>query len=831
MTLQTVAQRRTMELPDLSDVHIAHLKASNISDEVIKERSYMTITRKNQLKDCGFNKSQSRVPGILMPLWSVNGDVYSYQYKPDSPRTNSEWKPIKYENVPEVPVRIDVPPRCRGKLQDPDEPLFITEGVKKVDSLATTGVCAIGLTGVWNFKGTNLMGGTTLLADWDYIALKDRVTYIVYDSDVSIKTQVRKALDRLKEHLSRKGAKVRILQLPDSPEGHKLGVDDYLALDHTVDELIALEVMDVKAVEEAAEFHSDSQYKIENGVICWEHTVKEGKITTPLCDFNAHIHQYVVKDDGQDLENYYRIMGTTYKGSPLPAVDIKTEEFSSLKWIDKYWGLDAIVWPGQNIKERLVHAIKLQSVQSVNKLQVYTHMGWREIDGKKVYLSGGGGIGPEGPVDVDVEMEDPLKGYILLRPEGDRAEAFSISKDFLLIGDLPVTIPLWTAMYLAPLSEYIDTAFSLWLIAGSSSFKSTISALALCHFGTFTHLTLPAGWDATKNDLEKLLFLAKDAPLVIDDLYPGEDSSETRRLAQTAIKITRAQGNRQARGRMRADRSLESGYRPRGLLLSSGEHAPGGHSQNSRIIAINMSRSDINSDYMKGAQDEHPLYYNRSMAHYLQWLSSNWDPLKEEFKDVWRGQRDKYFSDKRHARLSTDIASLYTGLYAATRFGVDIGAISDKEAEVLRDDGEVIFAGMIEEQSDIVENLRPAKRFISVLSSMISLGRVSFDNINTTLSPHPEPGIYPVGWHDGNGTYFLEPEGAYLAVTKFCQDSNQPFTFYPDAVWKDMKLQGISIDHDNQRTKSNVWIPSLGRQERVIKLKKQTFESLFQVNN
>jgi hypothetical protein len=52
------------------------------------------------------------------------------------------------------------------------------------------------------------------------------------------KPQVRQALNRLTEHLQRKGAHVAAVYLPQA-EGHKIGVDDYL-LTHTVKDLEGL---------------------------------------------------------------------------------------------------------------------------------------------------------------------------------------------------------------------------------------------------------------------------------------------------------------------------------------------------------------------------------------------------------------------------------------------------------------------------------------------------------------------------------------------------------------------------------------------------------------
>jgi len=190
------------------------LLASAISPDVIRERGYRSLLGKHDLKELGFSKAQQRCPGILIPLHGVDGTVVGHQYRPDSPRVNAKGKPIKYENPAGSSVRLDVAPRCLPHLGDPSVPVFFTEGTKKVDALATAGACAVGLAGVWGFKGKNPLGGTVVLADFDYIALKDRLCYLCFDSDSSSNRQVHLALLRLKEHLSRKGARVRIIRLP-----------------------------------------------------------------------------------------------------------------------------------------------------------------------------------------------------------------------------------------------------------------------------------------------------------------------------------------------------------------------------------------------------------------------------------------------------------------------------------------------------------------------------------------------------------------------------------------------------------------------------------------
>jgi len=226
------------EVPQLLQSHLDHLKASAISTEVIRERGYISILGRKPLAELGFSPAQQRTPGILLPLRGVDGGQVGHQYRPDNPRTNPPAKPVRYENPPGSRIRLDCPPRSQTMLADPSIPLWITEGSKKADALASKDACAISLTGVWGFKGKNQAGGVTILADWDHVTLKDRTVYLAFDSDVTTKKQARQALDRLAEHLHRKGALLSIIYLPQQGR-NKVGIDDYLA-GHTLEEALEL---------------------------------------------------------------------------------------------------------------------------------------------------------------------------------------------------------------------------------------------------------------------------------------------------------------------------------------------------------------------------------------------------------------------------------------------------------------------------------------------------------------------------------------------------------------------------------------------------------------
>ncbi len=248
------------EVPQLLQAHLDHLRASGIALEVIRRRQYLSVLGENQplsaakrtLGDLGFTKSQRRTPAILIPLWGTDAKSAGYQLRPDRPRLNPKGKAIKYEIPQGATIRLDCPPSCQPLLKDPTVRLWFTEGAKKADALASKGEVTVALLGVWGFKGGNVLGGTTTLTDFDFIALKGRDTIIAFDSDYAEKPQVQKALERLVEHLKRKGGKVQVVHLPAGPEGTKVGVDDYLAQGHTIEDLVGLAKEPEEAKEKAA---------------------------------------------------------------------------------------------------------------------------------------------------------------------------------------------------------------------------------------------------------------------------------------------------------------------------------------------------------------------------------------------------------------------------------------------------------------------------------------------------------------------------------------------------------------------------------------------------
>jgi hypothetical protein len=244
-----VADPFSKEVPELLQEHFKQLhERSGISVEVIKARGYCSILGAKKLEELKFSRSQRRFTGLLVPIHGPDGKPAGFQYKPDKPRSDNRDRPVKYESIPESTNRIDCPPSCQKSLADPSIPLWVTEGCKKADSLASRGECVIDIPGVWNFKSKNELGGVTVSADLDSIAWNGRIVHLCFDSDFRTNSSVQQALQRLSEHLKRRGAQISVVSLPQEGTA-KVGVDDYLVAGHTVNELVSLTVTHIEPAE------------------------------------------------------------------------------------------------------------------------------------------------------------------------------------------------------------------------------------------------------------------------------------------------------------------------------------------------------------------------------------------------------------------------------------------------------------------------------------------------------------------------------------------------------------------------------------------------------
>lgn len=231
--------------PYLNDQHKRELlELSSIDPAVVTERDYETIGRPS----AGDGRPRDRIrrlgiptraldedryfSGLLIPMYGPTGQRVSVQWKPITQYAGRDGKAQRYASPKGQTNRLDVHPRNASKLTDPKVPLWITEGVKKADSLTSRGQCAIAITGVFNWRSN--LGA---LGDWEDVPLKGRTVVICFDADARDKPNVLRAMQRLGRWLKSKGVKtVLYLIVPREVDGKTVkGVDDYFAAGGTLD--------------------------------------------------------------------------------------------------------------------------------------------------------------------------------------------------------------------------------------------------------------------------------------------------------------------------------------------------------------------------------------------------------------------------------------------------------------------------------------------------------------------------------------------------------------------------------------------------------------------
>lgn len=172
--------------------------------------------------------------GLLIPLTDLRGEIVGYQLRVAKPVPVARGKPRKFLQPWRQRSALVAHPsasmleRLRsGGLGGAKnwQGIVVAEGVLRVDALASIDVPAVGITGCWNWRGTNIRGGATTLDDWDDVSIRGNTFLLALDGDVRTNSGVRAALEGLASLLRRRGAaNVKVVDLPG-----KMGLDDWIA--------------------------------------------------------------------------------------------------------------------------------------------------------------------------------------------------------------------------------------------------------------------------------------------------------------------------------------------------------------------------------------------------------------------------------------------------------------------------------------------------------------------------------------------------------------------------------------------------------------------------
>lgn len=707
--------------------------------------------------------------------------------------------------LPEVTVAIK-----EGK------PVFVVEGEKDCENMAALGyvatTCPMGA-GKWHEAHSEQLRG----AD----------AYIIPDNDDTGRNHAR----QVAEGLHGIAHSVRVLDIAAACEGLPIKGDitDFFKIlgrakgEETLCKLMKSTPEGTPApddpCEAAAELYGRvGGYCVKDCCICQQTDDGARKLGT----FVALPSRIVTRDDGVNLDKIFVIDGWARGGRALPQVQVAAAKFASMAWVLENWDFAANIMPGNVVKDKLRYAITEVGEMAASRQIVYTHTGWRRIDGKWAYLYQGGAIGAVG---VSVDLDNALGSYTLQSdddmPLMDAARK-SLTTRFCMAEH--IAVPLLGAMFLAPLREFLKQAgcapgFALFLLGRSGGHKSTAIALMLSYFGDFHSKNLPASFNDTANSIRKKAFLLKDFPISVDDYHPETSMQERRKMESTAQLLSRAFGDGADRGRMKADLSLQESMPPRGIAVMSGEDMPNiGESGTARYYVVSVDKDDIPiTDALTEAQAMAKRGILRKvMRGYIEYLLPHTDMLAAQLETKFiklRAYATKEIQGA-HGRAPEAVAHIMLGYSMMQDYLVSIGALSNEEANADFTDAWRVLIKNSAEQSKEMQDEKPCKMFLSAIGEMLVSKAADVKDLTIADSPNPIKGM--IGYMDADYLYLL-PETTYTMVAKLYGDQGMTFPLSKRLLFKQMRDDGLAIagaDGKTTRSKSVagkmmrlLWVP------------------------
>ena len=280
---------------------------------------------------------------------------------------------------------------------------------------------------------------------------------------------------------------------------------------------------------------------------------------------------------------------------------------------------------------------------------------------------------------------------------------------------------------------------------------------------------------------------------MIDDFAPKGTGNDVNRLHQTADRLLRAQGNRGGRNRMNPDGTLKETFWPRGIILSTGEDVPKGHSLRARMFISHVKKGDITKSKLTALQ-RHAAEgrFAEAMAGYVSWLARRADGLSDGLAKRATALRAEVAGD--HTRTPDNIASLLIGIEQFLLLAENEGAITRVELKAFRDRAARALSDAAEVQDVEQEAEKPAETFRHMIGDALASGRGHLADRDGNAPSGREvacgwrertitrnngdidrdwwPTGDRIGWIEGDQLWLI-PAAAYACAEKLSKDQNR----------------------------------------------------------
>jgi len=518
------------------------------------------------------------------------------------------------------------------------------------------------------------------------------------------------------------------------------------------------------------------------------------------------------KDGEHSDEISFCFKALRFTGDELPEVEVKATEFESLSWVTPNWAAKACVFSGRFTKDKATDAFKRIASQYLIDKTIYTHTGWTRRSNKYIFLHGGGAIGES---NITIKLDDKLSSYILPSESSTTdvlRKAVKHSLDFINVASHEITYPMLALVYLSPLNEFfriakIEPSFIMTLLGATGTKKSTLTALALSHFGDFAAKDLPGSFRSTHNSLERQGFALKDVLAAIDDYHPTTQASHSVSMNRAMQEMTRSYGDRSGRGRMNPDGTLKKTFTPRGNVIISAEDKPDiGESGLARHYILTIEAGSVNISKLSEMQDKSELL-PIAMRGYIEWIIPQCEELPAILHDLFIKYRDEIRQNQQqHGRLAEATAWLKIGIEMFSRFVMSLGGSDDKHSNRMN---EFKIAVTTAHNNQIIrmKNEKPVELFLAALIDMLGSGKCyvvevgkqkEYDKYGNLINENPKGDM--VGYFDNEYHYFYI-ETIYNLVYSAFKCRNQIFPIGKDMLLKHLEDAGMINIGNSSRTK------------------------------
>jgi hypothetical protein len=470
----------------------------------------------------------------------------------------------------------------------------------------------------------------------------------------------------------------------------------------------------------------------------------------PLANFTARITHNITRHEAGIQSVRYQIRARHQS----PAIGVReatvaSEKYPSMSWVFAL-GAEFALAAGRDRKDHARHAIQLLSTQDgIESIVEHTALGWVRHGDAWLYMHAGGAIGDDGPsAAIRVDPPPILSRYRLPDPPTDPEAIRRAVEATFAIWELPragtpgargaaaivATLP-WRAV-LSPFD--VSCHFG----GPSGNLKTSTGRLVLQHFAADVrgrNAPAPAGWNDTKNALQRLAYDCACSVLLIDDL-------KTNAQLEDAETIFQAQGNLQNRTRMAIDQTLQQPLDPRGTLLSTGEIDPRTASTLGRMLVDEIKAGDIDRGVLSRLQQSGDAgLFALAMSAYIRWLAPRLDEVRAQHErltaEIRAGLGDIPGAHPRHPDAIAQ-------LIAAYRLFVDC-AVKAEAIQTITADSYVAQARqylveLARLQADSQQDAKAGRQFLDLIAMALGAGHCYLANAHGDTAPREYAGA--CGW-------------------------------------------------------------------------------------